>query len=105
MRLFNTLTRKLEPFVPIEAGHVRMYNCGPTVYGDQHLGNYRTFAFGDTLRRYFEYKGLKVTQIVNITDVGHLTQDDIDSGEDKIGKKACFKLLNDSVGNVRRPFY
>ena len=88
MRLFNTLTRSLEDFAPAEAGHVRMYNCGPTVYGDQHVGNYRTFAFGDTLRRYFEYRGMKVTQVVNITDVGHLTQNDLDTGEDKIIKKA-----------------
>ncbi|HEX7896390.1 MAG TPA: cysteine--tRNA ligase [Planctomycetota bacterium] len=84
MRLYNTLSHQLEDFVPAEAGHVRMYNCGPTVYGDQHVGNYRTFAFADTLRRWFEYKGWKVTQIINITDVGHLTQDDIEAGEDKI---------------------
>jgi cysteinyl-tRNA synthetase len=84
MKLHNTLTHQTEEFVPAEPGHVKMYNCGPTVYGDQHVGNYRTFVFADTLRRYFEYKGWKVTQIINITDVGHLTQDDIDSGEDKI---------------------
>jgi cysteinyl-tRNA synthetase len=84
MKLYNTLTHKLEEFEPIEPGHVRMYNCGPTVYGDQHVGNYRTFAFADLLRRWFEYKRWKVTQIINITDVGHLTQDDIESGEDKI---------------------
>jgi cysteinyl-tRNA synthetase len=88
MKFHNTLTRKLEEFEPAEPGHVRMYNCGPTVYGDQHVGNYRTFAFADTLRRYFEYKGWKVTQIINITDVGHLTQDAIESGEDKIMVKA-----------------
>jgi cysteinyl-tRNA synthetase len=84
MRLHNTLTHDTREFAPAEDRHVKMYNCGPTVYGDQHVGNYRTFAFADTLRRYFEYKGWKVTQIINITDVGHLTQDDIDSGEDKI---------------------
>ncbi len=84
MRLYNTLTHRLEEFAPLEPGHVRMYNCGPTVYGDQHVGNYRTFAFADTLRRWFEYKCWKVSQIVNITDVGHLTQDDIEAGEDKI---------------------
>ena len=88
MKLHNTLSHQLEEFAPLEPGHVRMYNCGPTVYGDQHVGNYRTFAFADTLRRYLEYKGLKVTQIVNITDVGHLTQDDLDTGEDKIAAKA-----------------
>ncbi len=84
MKLFNTCSRRLEEFEPLEPGHVRMYNCGPTVYGDQHVGNYRTFAFADTMRRWFEVKGWKVTQIINITDVGHLTQDDIESGEDKI---------------------
>jgi cysteinyl-tRNA synthetase len=88
MNLYNTLTHQLEDFVPSEPGHVRMYNCGPTVYGDQHVGNFRTFAFADTMRRWFEYKGWKVTQIVNITDVGHLTQDDVDSGEDKVAVKA-----------------
>jgi cysteinyl-tRNA synthetase len=88
MKLYNSLTHQLEEFAPAEPGHVRMYNCGPTVYGDQHVGNYRTFAFADTLRRYFEFKGWKVTQIINITDVGHLTQDTIDSGEDKIAVKA-----------------
>jgi cysteinyl-tRNA synthetase len=88
MKLHNTLTHRLEEFVPQEPGHVRMYNCGPTVYGDQHVGNYRTFAFADTLRRFFEFKGWRVTQIMNITDVGHLTQDDLDAGEDKIMVKA-----------------
>ena len=88
MKFYNTLLHKVEEFAPSEPGHVRMYNCGPTVYGDQHAGNYRTFAFADTLRRYFEFKGWKVTQIINITDVGHLTQDTIDSGEDKIAVKA-----------------
>jgi cysteinyl-tRNA synthetase len=84
MKLYNTLTHQLEDFAPADGRTVTMYNCGPTVYGDQHVGNYRTFAFADTLRRYFEFKGWAVTQIINITDVGHLTQDDIDSGEDKI---------------------
>ncbi len=88
MKLYNTLTRKIEEFEPAEPGHVRMYNCGPTVYGYQHVGNYRTFAFADTLRRWFEARGWRVTQIMNITDVGHLTQDAIDSGEDKIVVKA-----------------
>ncbi len=88
MRLYNTLSRQLEEFEPAEPGHVRMYNCGPTVYGYQHVGNYRTFAFADTMRRWFEAKGWRVTQIMNITDVGHLTRDDIESGEDKIVVKA-----------------
>ncbi len=88
MKLYNTLTGRLEEFEPAEPGHVRMYNCGPTVYGYQHVGNYRTFAFADTLRRWFEARGWRVTQIMNITDVGHLTRDDIEAGEDKIVVKA-----------------
>ena len=88
MRLYNTLTRCLEEFAPAEPGHVRMYNCGPTVYGYPHVGNYRTFAFADTLRRWFEAKGWRVTQVMNITDVGHLTRDDLEAGEDKIVAKA-----------------
>ncbi len=88
MKLYNSLSRTLEDFAPLEPGHVRMYNCGPTVYNDQHIGNYRTFAFADTLRRWLEYKGLRVTQVINITDVGHLTQEHLDSGEDKVMVKA-----------------
>ncbi len=88
MKVYNTLARQLEEVVPLEPGVIRMYNCGPTVYNDQHLGNYRTYTFADVLRRYLEYAGFRVVQIINITDVGHLTQDDIDSGEDKILKTA-----------------
>ena len=84
LHIFNTLTHQMEEFQPIEPGHVRMYNCGPTVYNNQHIGNFRTFLFADLLRRYFEYQGIKVTQIMNITDVGHLTLDDVESGEDKM---------------------
>lgn len=84
LHIFNTLTHQMEEFQPIEPGHVRMYNCGPTVYNNQHIGNFRTFLFADILRRYFEYQGTKVTQIMNITDVGHLTLDDVESGEDKM---------------------
>jgi cysteinyl-tRNA synthetase len=84
LHIFNTLTHQMEEFQPIEPGKVRMYNCGPTVYNNQHIGNFRTFLFADILRRYFEYQGLKVTQIMNITDVGHLTLDDVESGEDKM---------------------
>ncbi len=84
LRLYSTLSKDLEEFSPLEPGHVRMYNCGPTVYNYQHIGNYRTYMFADVLRRTLEYKGFRVTQIINITDVGHLTQDDVDAGDDKI---------------------
>jgi len=82
-QVFDTLTREKRPFVPREPGRVRMYNCGPTVYGRVHVGNLRTFLFADTLRRWLELSGYRVEQVMNITDVGHL-QDDADEGEDKI---------------------
>jgi cysteinyl-tRNA synthetase len=82
-RLYNTLTRRLEEFVPATPGEVRMYHCGPTVYSTPHIGNYRTFLVGDLLRRLFEWKGWKVVQVMNLTDVGHLL-DDAEEGEDKL---------------------
>jgi len=69
LKLFNTLTREKETFVPLVPGHVRMYSCGPTVYSHPHIGNMRTFLWSDLLRRYLEWRGYKVTQIMNITDV------------------------------------
>jgi len=83
MRLYNTLTRRKEEFVPLEENHVRMYHCGPTVYDHAHIGNFRAFVFADILRRYFEFRGYRVTQVMNITDVGHMTTD-ADEGEDKL---------------------
>jgi len=83
MKVYNTLSRQKEDFVPIEPGRVRMYNCGPTVYWFAHIGNFRAYVFADTLRRVFEYLGYEVKQVMNITDVGHLTTDD-DLGEDKL---------------------
>ncbi len=84
MRVHNTFAKSLEDFVPLEAGKVRMYNCGPTVYDSPHVGNFRTFTFADTLRRYLEYRGFAVTQVMNLTDVGHLTRDDVEQGGDKM---------------------
>jgi len=69
LKLFNTLTREKEAFVPLKPGEVRMYSCGPTVYYLPHIGNLRTFLWSDLLRRYLEYRGYRVTQIMNITDV------------------------------------
>lgn len=83
LKFYNSLTNKLEDFEPVQKGVVRMYNCGPTVYGYQHIGNFRSFIFADLLRRYLKYKGYRVIQVMNITDVGHLT-DDGDEGEDKM---------------------
>ncbi|HEY3170041.1 MAG TPA: cysteine--tRNA ligase [Thermoanaerobaculia bacterium] len=73
MRLFNTLGRKLVDFSPLEAGHVRLYTCGPTVYNVVHLGNLRTFVFEDVLRRHFLARGDRVTQVMNLTDVDDKT--------------------------------
>ena len=87
IQLYNTLTNRKEEFTPLEAGKVRMYNCGPTVYMYAHIGNFRAFILADLLRRYFDYKGLEVVQVMNITDVGHLTSD-ADEGEDKLEKAA-----------------
>ena len=87
LTLYNTLTNRKEEFVPVEPGKVKMYNCGPTVYMYAHIGNFRSFMLADLLRRYFEYKGYEVDQVMNITDVGHLTSD-ADEGEDKLEKAA-----------------
>jgi cysteinyl-tRNA synthetase len=85
--LFNSITRKKEKFVPLKDKLVTMYNCGPTVYERPHIGNFRAYIFADTLRRVLEFNGYKVKQIINITDVGHLTSD-ADTGEDKVEKSA-----------------
>jgi cysteinyl-tRNA synthetase len=84
LRLFNTLTRRVEPFVPLTDGEVRMYTCGPTVYRAVHLGNLRSYLLADWLRRAFESQGWRVRMVKNITDVGHMRQDVVDRGEDKV---------------------
>jgi cysteinyl-tRNA synthetase len=83
MRIYNTLTRQVEEFVPINPPYVGMYTCGPTVYDYTHLGHIRTYINTDILRRVLEYNGYQVKHVMNITDVGHLTSDE-DTGEDKI---------------------
>jgi len=87
IRLHNTRTRTTEDFIPIKEGHVGMYHCGPTVYDYAHIGNLRAYIFADVLRRMFEASGYSVTQVMNITDVGHLVSDG-DDGEDKMEKGA-----------------
>lgn len=84
MKIYNTLSRRLEELVPIEAGRIKMYSCGPTVYRYIHIGNLRTFTMADWLRRTLLYRGFKVTHIKNITDVGHMRVEMLDQGEDKL---------------------
>ncbi|MDR3706189.1 MAG: cysteine--tRNA ligase [Paludibacteraceae bacterium] len=90
--VYNTLTRKKEQFIPLHTPNVGMYVCGPTVYGDAHLGHARPAITFDLLFRYLKHLGYKVRYVRNITDVGHL-ENDADSGEDKIAKKARLEQL------------
>ena len=91
--LYNSLSQKLEEFNPINSnGTVGLYTCGPTVYGRAHIGNLRAYIFADILRRTLEYAGYSVTQVMNITDVGHLTSD-ADDGEDKVQKAARERII------------
>lgn len=91
--VYNTLTRKKELFKPINAPHVGMYVCGPTVYSDVHLGNCRTYISFDLIFRYLTAIGYKVRYVRNVTDAGHLEGDAGDEGEDKIAKKAKLAQL------------
>lgn len=88
LRLFNSLTRQLETFEPVHPGEARVYSCGPTVYNYPHIGNMRAYVFADVLGRTLSWKGYALTHVINITDVGHLT-DDADAGEDKLEKAAA----------------
>ncbi|KZX86950.1 cysteine--tRNA ligase [Erythrobacter sp. HI0037] len=90
LKLFNSLTRELEEFIPVHPGEARVYSCGPTVYNYPHIGNMRAYVFADILGRTLSWKGYDLTHIINITDVGHLT-DDGDAGEDKMEKMAAQK--------------
>ncbi len=87
LKIYNTLTRKKELLKPIKKGLMGIYTCGPTVYSYQHIGNLRSYVFADILKRILIYNGYKVKQVMNVTDVGHLTSD-ADTGEDKIEKAA-----------------
>ncbi len=92
LHIYNTLSRKKEEFKPLNPPHVGMYVCGPTVYGEPHLGHARPAITYDVLFRYLQYIGFKVRYVRNITDVGHL-ENDADHGEDKIAKKARLEEL------------
>ena len=87
MKLYNTLTKKVEDFIPNEENRVKMYTCGPTVYHFAHIGNLRTYIMEDVLERFLRFYGYDVTRVMNITDVGHLSSDG-DTGEDKMLKGA-----------------
>ncbi len=84
MRLYNTLSRRVDEVIPLDDRHVRMYTCGPTVYRYAHIGNLRTFLLADLVRRALEFEGYRVTQVLNITDVGHMTDDTSDTGRDRM---------------------
>ncbi len=101
LRLFNSLTRSLETFQPIHPGEARVYSCGPTVYNYPHVGNMRAYVFADVLGRALSFKGLKLTHVINITDVGHLT-DDADAGEDKLEKAAAAQ--KQSIWDIARHY-
>ena len=84
LQLFNTLTRRKDAFAPLEPGRARVYSCGPTVYRDVHIGNLRTYLLADWLRRALGAVGLDVRHVKNITDVGHMRQELLERGEDKV---------------------
>lgn len=111
IQFYNSLTNRTEPFQSIEPGKVKMYSCGPTVYDFAHIGNFRSFLFGDLLRRILELAGYDVHHVMNITDVGHMV-DDADDGEDKMqvamkklkeDKKSC-QVPEGAIENPNDPF-
>ncbi|HHX16934.1 MAG TPA: cysteine--tRNA ligase [Mollicutes bacterium] len=87
MKIYNTLTKRVEEFMPIDKNEVKMYTCGPTVYNYAHVGNLRTYIFEDIFEKTLNYIGYNVKRVMNITDIGHLTSD-ADTGEDKMLKSA-----------------
>lgn len=101
LKLFNSLTRQIETFEPVHSGEARVYSCGPTVYNYPHIGNMRAYVFADILGRTLSWKGYKLTHVINITDVGHLT-DDADAGEDKLEKAAAAKAQ--SIWDIARHY-
>ncbi|MDR2269167.1 MAG: cysteine--tRNA ligase [Rickettsiales bacterium] len=101
IKLFNTLTRKFEKFVPLVSGHIGFYSCGPTVYSFSHIGNMRAYIHADLMKRMFLSNGYEVRHVMNLTDVGHLTSDS-DTGEDKMEKGA--KRENKSVWEISKMY-
>ncbi len=111
IRFYNTLTRTTQPFQSIQPGKVKMYSCGPTVYDFAHIGNFRSFLFGDLLRRFLEFAGYDVHHVMNITDVGHMV-DDADDGLDKMAlamkkmkeDKKSYKVPEGAITDPNDPF-
>ena len=107
IRFYNTLTHQVETFEPLEPPTVTMYNCGPTVYDYGHIGNFRSFLFADLLRRFLELAGYDVRQVMNVTDVGHMTEDDLadGGGEDKmqVGRRRLKEAKKSGVADVSDP--
>ncbi len=101
LTLFNSLTRQPEPFRPVHPGEARVYSCGPTVYNYPHIGNMRAYVFADTLGRALGHFGYALRHVINITDVGHLT-DDADAGEDKLEKAAAERAQ--SIWDIARHY-
>ena len=99
LTLYNSLTRSLERFEPIDPNNVRVYSCGPTVYNYAHIGNLRAYVFTDTLSRVLTWKGYPLTHVINITDVGHLTSD-ADAGDDKM--EAAARASAKSIWDIAR---
>ena len=114
IRFYNTLTNREEIFEPLDPPNVAMYSCGPTVYDFAHIGNFKSFLFSDVLRRFLDLAGYNVTHVMNITDVGHMTDDDVAdaTGEDKIAvaarklkeEKKLGMLPDDAIANPDDPF-
>src|SRR2546430_9170958 len=99
MRFYDTLSGSVKDFTPLEPGRATMYTCGPTVYRPVHIGNLRTFIAADLVRRALELEGLAVHKVMNITDVGHMTDDSQEEGgEDKIDRKST--RLNSSHSQI-----
>jgi cysteinyl-tRNA synthetase len=114
IRFYNRLTRSVDPFEPLAPPVVKMYSCGPTVYDYAHIGNFRTFLFADLLRRTLELHGYDVHQVMNLTDVGHMTEDQLadGGGQDKMelamGRlreaKKSGKVPDDAVADPGDPY-
>ena len=106
MKIYNTLSKKVEEFVPHSGNEVKMYTCGPTVYHFAHIGNLRTYIFEDILEKSLNYLGYKVNRVMNITDVGHLSSD-ADTGEDKMlmGAKREHKTVYEIADFYTKAFF